>query len=257
MGQFDSETDAALNQISLEELATTPGGEFAEIIGDIVKLVGTGGLWGVAGGASSLLLKIRKLAGASYTSNLVFVITAVRNDLADLREKHAELRGRIESLPNDPTFTEAIAALALQAMHTSVRDRLKRLARILVSGVKEDDLVLESLEDMMRAVVELKGEDINLLGALYEWQNPILVEKGMNPDKWFSDIQTAHKNLVESGALNPREHLKYRSSYSRLESVGLVQAIPSITNHYGVGYDLYALLIEGKALYERLQEIAG
>jgi hypothetical protein len=36
----------------------------------------------------------------------------------------------------------------------------------------------------------------------------------------------------------------------------LIQEIPSITNHYGVGYDVYALLVEGKKFYERLQEIA-
>lgn len=34
MGQFDSETNAALTQLNWEEISKTPGGEFAEIIGD-------------------------------------------------------------------------------------------------------------------------------------------------------------------------------------------------------------------------------
>jgi len=58
MGQFDLETDAALGQINFEELSTIPGGEFAEIIGDLLKLVGGGGPLGVAGGISNLLLKV-------------------------------------------------------------------------------------------------------------------------------------------------------------------------------------------------------
>jgi hypothetical protein len=64
MGQIDRETDAALAQIEFETLSTTPGGEFAEIVGDLLKLVGGGSPLGIAGGVSNLLLKVRKLAGA-------------------------------------------------------------------------------------------------------------------------------------------------------------------------------------------------
>jgi len=53
-------------------------------------------------------------------------------------------------------------------MHTSVKDRLKRLARIVVNGVKEGDLEPESLDDMMRAATELSEPDISLLKELYE-----------------------------------------------------------------------------------------
>lgn len=200
---------------------------------------------------------MRKLAGASYTSNLIYAITAVRDDLKTLFESHEKLRERIEALPANPKFAEAVSALALRAMHTSVKDRLKRLARIVVNGVKEDDLEPESLDGMMQAAVELKEEDIVLLGNLYTWQKHILTEKGMNPDKWFSDIQQAHKQLVESEALKQQDHLRFRSSYMRIESLGLIQEIPSIHNHYGVGFELYALLLEGKKFYESLQEIAA
>jgi hypothetical protein len=257
MGQFDLEIAAALTQLEFEELSKTPGGEFAEIIGDLVMLVGTGGLWAVAGGASNLALKVRKLAGASYASNLIFAITAVRNDLKTLYDGHENLRARIESLGSDPNFAEAISALALRAMHTSVKDRLKRLACIVVNGVKEDDLELEGLDDMMRAAVELKDTDIILLGYHYKHQSHILIEKGMNQTKWYSDIQSAHRRLVDSRALDTQEHLKYRSSYLRLESLGLMQEITSINNFDGVGNELYALLIEGKKFYERLQDIAA
>lgn len=255
MGQFDLETDAALAQLNWEELSKTPGGEFAEIIGDLLMLVGTGGLWAVVGGASNLLQKIRKLAGASYASNLIYAITAVRNDLATLYAGHENLRGRIEALPNDPRFAEAIAALALRAMQTSVKDRLKRLARIVVNGVKEDDLEPESLDDMMRAAVELKDADILLLGKICVSQRSLLQQqRGRDTTYWFGELQRVWGEFVRSGALDASKHLVYRSLFSRLESSGLIQKFREISTA-GVGLELYALLEEGLRFYERIQEI--
>jgi len=256
MGQFDLETDAALTQLGYEELSKAPGGEFAEIVGDLLKLVGARGPWSVAGGALGLLQKIRGLAGASYASNLIYTISAVRNDLADLYAKHAELRDRIESLQTSPEFAEAIAALALRAMHTSVKNRLARLARIVVNGVKQDDLEPENLDDMMRAAAELKDADIVLLGQIYDSQRSILKQPGLNPTNWFQLIQNRWNEFVDSGALDPSKHLAYRSSFSRLESHGLIQKFREISTA-AIGLEHYALLEEGKKFYERLREISA
>jgi hypothetical protein len=254
MGQFDLETDAAIAQLNFEEISKTPGGEFAEIIGDLLALVGSSGPLALAGKASNLMLKIRRLAGASYGDNLIYTINAVRNDLADLYAKHAELRVRIESLQDDPKFAEAIAALALRAMHTSVKERLKRLARIVVNGVKEDDLEPEILDDMMRAAAELKDVDIVLLGKIYESQKSLLKQRALSPTNWFSQIQSYWNEFVSSGALDASKHLVYRSSFSRLESHGLIQKFREISTA-SVGLEHYALLEEGMRFYERLQEI--
>ena len=235
MSQFDLETDAALAQINFEELATTPGGEFAEIIGDLLKLVGGGGPLGVAGGIFNLLLKVRKLAGASYGSNLIYTITAVRNDLATLYERYGDLRERIDSLRTDPKFAEAISALALQAMHTSVKDRLKRLARIVVNGVKEGDLEPESLDDMMRAATELSEPDIRLLKELYEHHS----------------VQPM--NMNETG-MDKTEFVE------RLESVAKLQAAAFVhlrTPGLDQGANIVVLFPRGKKFYERLQEISA
>lgn len=261
MGQYDLETDAALAQLNYEELATTPGGEFAEIIGDLLMLVGTGGLWAVAGGASNLLLKVRRLAGASYASNLIYAITAVRNDLKTLYERHAELHERIESLRNDPKFAEAIAALALRVMLTSVKDRLNRLARIVVNGVKERDLELESLDDMMRAAVELTEHDISVLKSIYEMQlyffTPVEMSKPYNLridairhewKRWWEHDGAAY--LRDGGAA-------FRSSTVRIQSAGLIASIGSPSRLHAPVINDFELLIEGKKFYERIQEIAA
>jgi hypothetical protein len=48
----------------------------------------------------------------------------------------------------------------------------------------------------------------------------------------------------------------YRSSFSRLESYGLIQKFREISTA-AVGLEPYALLEEGKKFYERLQEMAA
>ena len=255
MSQLDSETDAALAQLDREELSTMPGGEFAQIIGDLLALIGTGGLWAVAGGTSNLLLKVRRLAGASYASNLIFAITAVRNDLEFLCERHAELRERIESLRTDPKFAKAVAALALHAMHTSVKDRLKRIARIAVNGVKEDDLEPESLDDMMRAAVELTEGDIVLLRAIYEKQIGLLRTGAYLSAEWSQ--QVAANWSMHFNHLDSPEFLHVRSSLARLQSLGLVAPVETMMSRNGsIAHQPFGMVLEGKKFYERLQDLA-
>lgn len=261
MGQFDTETDAALTQLNYDALSETPGGEFVEIIGDLLKLVGGPGPFGIAGGVSNLLLKVRKLAGASYASNLVYAITAVRNDLKTLFETREELRERIEALPTDSKFVEAISALALRAMHTSVKARLKRLSRIVVNGVKEDDLELESTDDLMRACVELKDYDIDLLANIYEMQIPMILSphwaaRYIN-ENW--NILASHwqkywdQNLAKYRGI---EGSRFIGSFSRLESFGMIAPGPNRSSVHSPVATCYLLLSDGVKFYERLQEIA-
>jgi hypothetical protein len=259
MEQFDLETEAALTQLNWEELSKTPGGEFAEIIGDLLMLAGIGGHLAVAGGFSNLALKVRKLAGASYASNLIFAITAVRNDLKTLSESQEELRERIEALPTNPKFAEAISALALRAMHTSVSDRLKRLARIVVNGVKNDDLESESLDDMMRAAVELTEHDFKVLGSICEMQKHLFFPAELRKeyswriqainslwDEWWRNQSFSSYQGINGMAFN--------SSCARLQSVGLIASIGISSFAQGSTMHNYELLPDGKKFYERLQE---
>jgi hypothetical protein len=249
MGQSDLETDAALTQLNYEELSRIPGGEFAEIISDLLMLVGTGGLLAVTGGISNLILKVRKLAGASYTSNLIYTITAVRNDLRTLYERDETRRTRIDSLPTEPKFAEAISALALRAMHTSVKDRLQRLARIVVNGVKEDDLDLESLDDMMRAAVELRDWDIQLLSDIYNARTKIEFEMDLYnfwKDYW-NEFSLRYPNKKSGSIL---------SAFARLESHGLIFRLRREAPNASLTGKIYQITDEGTLFYERLQEIA-
>jgi len=262
MGVFDRETDAALAQLNYEALSEVPGGEFVEIVGDLLKLIGTGGVWGLAGGASNLALKVRKLAGASYGSNLIYAISAVRNDLATLYERSYDLRARVEALQGDPKFAEAISALALRAMQTSVKERLERLARIVVNGIKEDDLDPESLDDMMRATVELTEHDIDVLGSIHQMQKHLFSPQEMEKEyRWrLSAIRSLWEQHWDNQARASHQGargLAFNSSCSRLQSAGLIGSIGTKTILRGPTMHDYELLLEGKKFYERLQEIAA
>ncbi len=261
MGQYDLATEAALSQLKSDELAKTPGGEFVDLVNDLLSLVGVKGPTGIASGASNLLLKVRRLAGASYADNLIFAISAVRDDLKSLYKKHAELRERIESLENEPKFIEAISALALRAMHTSVKDRLKRLARIVVNGVKENDLEPESLDDMMRAAVELTEKDLLELGVFCFRQTKILAVAESSPMQWHENVRNdwQQRTIANSVAFRERRlsYLDHIGSCPRLAAFGFIVAISPRGTSNSPEDTPYALLPQGKQYYERLQDIAA
>jgi hypothetical protein len=256
MSQFDLEADAALTQLNFERISETPGAEFAEIIGDLLMLIGTGGLWAVAGGASNLMLKVRRLAGASYVSNLIYAITAVRNDLKRLFDEHAELRERIEHLPTDPKFAEAIGGLSLRVMQTSLRNRLERLAKIVVNGVRDGDLESESLDDMMRAAVELKEIDLQLLSKIYEAQSSLLKSYRALFGEWAQ--QVAHGWADRFGCLDTEQWKGTRGALARLQAFGFIQAVTTNVTATGeLRTQPFGLLPEGAKFWERIQEISA
>ena len=107
----------------------------------------------------------------------------------------------------------------------------------------------ESLDEMMRAVVELKEEDILLLGQIcrdYDLHkrsdiDPFMFEKMF---ELWRELRSSHKNS-ESAC---------RGSLARLQAHGLLYA------WYGGGYGSstqYELLDEGRRFYEYLQEIGA
>lgn len=274
MGFPENEVAADNQQRRVEEVSRPPvGGVVEDAISIARSALAFGAALAATGNTSATALAVaggvvggfgivdlfRKLGNSKVNENLDALgqatedaLKRVENTLREHGTGIDEIKTRLDS----KEFKDGMASASLQALRTTQEDRLRRMALILANGVKRNDLAPENLDDMMRAAVELKEADLILLGNLYKWQNHILNEKGMNPTKWYGDIQSAHQNLVNSRALNPHEHLNYRSSYLRLERLGLIQQITSINNLDGVGYELYALLKEGKKFYESLQEIA-
>lgn len=250
---FDGELAALQRSREMESLNTSPVSSALSNIADVISQFGVPGTGlfarALRSGQTPVEKVVEQLENGAYAE-----IARIWKHLEglDVNARLKEFEARLQSQEAQSAYLGAV----LHGLRTSDRRKHIRLGALTIHCVYANDLEPENLDGMMQATVELKEEDIVLLGSLYQWQNHILIEKGMNSVKWFGDIQQAHKQFVESGVLNQQDHLKFRSSYMRLESLGLIQEIPSITNHYRVGYELFALLLEGKKFYERLQEIA-
>jgi len=256
MRRFDTETGAALTELEFEGLSVSPGGEFKELVGDFISLVskiGSGEPLGALGSGVSFAQKVRKLAGASYASNLIYIATAVLNDLTDLYKKHTELRERIESLATDPLFIEAISSLALRAMHTSVRERLKRMARIIANGVKNNDLEPESLEDMMRAATVLTDRDIFVLGKIAEQQRKDNVYSMNTVDGTINFPREVWKILEQERFITPANQMEFRSSLARLQAAGFGAEIQTMESSW---LPRFLVSPEGEKFLNYLQELS-
>jgi hypothetical protein len=179
----------------------------------------------------------------------------VERVLEEQGESIDEIKRRFES----EELKQAMASASLQALRTTEKKRLERLALILANGVKEDDLEPESLDDIMRAAIELKNTDIFRLGKLYQLWKPLLdrTRRAKNatssPPNFHSEIQTVWHGFGRS--LNPAEQLEYRGSFARLQSHGMIQQVAFSNNE--VGREPYVLLEDGARFYERIQEIGG
>lgn len=161
--------------------------------------------------------------------------------------------GEIERRLNSNELLEGIKAATLQAQRTKDKKRLERMALILANGVAEDDLEPETLDDMMRAAVELREQDIVLLKKIFESQEGIIRRGVRDSTNLYSDVQCAWGEFLKSGALRDVSQLEYRSSLARLESHGLIQQISA--SQFGIGQEPYMLLEEGAEFVKRINTI--
>jgi hypothetical protein len=218
MGKIDSETNAILNQLKFEQLEKTPGAEIAEIaISFVTSLINPG-----LGLTADLFFKLRKLAATNVENNLICAMEAVVHDLAALSTNQRNLRDKIESLATDPQFVAAMSFLALQAMRTSTKERLKRLARIVVNGVRDEELEPESLDDMLRAATQLTEDDLRVLKKVAETQNKnSLISHSLSTGMGTINApREIWQKLDQEGFITESNQWEIRSSLARLQSVG-------------------------------------
>jgi hypothetical protein len=268
MGITGNEVSAANQQRRNEELLRPPIGELLEsgsAVGGAVAALGTSLVAGSSAGlavAGSVVAGMgivnwfRKLGTSKVNENLEALGQATEDALNRveqiLREKGRaidEIKERLES--NE--FKDAMASASLQALRTTQKERLKRLALVLANGVKHNDLTPESTDDMMRAAIELNEADIALLGRIYEKQFRLL-GYGYLSGEWSQQI--AGSWAMHFSNLDNREHVSFRASLARLQSQGLIVAIETMMTRDGsIAHQPFGLLPEGKEFFERLQEI--
>jgi hypothetical protein len=196
----------------------------------------------------------RKLGHAKVNENLESLGQATEDALNRVELillEHGTSIDEIRSRLNSQEFKDGMVSASLQALRTTQEERLKRLARILANGVRENDLVPESLDDMMRAAVDLKESDVLVLKVIYEDQSPLFGFEHLATDYAVPKVHDSWDRLIASGTLSL---VRDRSSLGRLQSHGLIQQ--DFESRYGSNAVAYILLREGKKFYERLREIA-
>lgn len=176
---------------------------------------------------------------------------ALNGNAARQQEFEARLQGQ-------EAESARLSAL-FHGLRTSDPEKHVRLSRLTINCVFEEDLKPESLDNMMRAVVELKEADVSMLGKIYEAEKPMLdrMERARQgnqlPPNLHSEIQPVWQGFIR--LLNPTEQLVYRSSLARLQSHGMIQQV-SFSN-FGLGHEPYLLLDAGAKFYERLLEVSA
>ena len=262
MGMFDNENAADNRMRQFEGLSkpvATTSMEAVEIAVTAASIVTANPIAGAIAKSIGVARKFTSRLGvATLEENIDHLGRTTEMAIARIEGKQDAQGGWIEGIEEkiaSAEFVEGISAAVLQSQRTAQKKRLDRMAWILANGVAENDLELESLDDMMRAAAELRDSDIALLGKICISQSSLLEQqRGRDSTYWFGEVQHVWNEFVNSGALDARKHLVYRSSLARLESHGLIQKFREISTA-GVGLEPYALLEEGKKFYERLQEI--
>jgi hypothetical protein len=201
----------------------------------------------------------RKLGAEKVNENLESLGQATEDALNRVERallEHGTSIDELKSRLNSQGFKDGMASASLQALRTAQSNRLKRLALILANGVREDDLGPESLDDMMRAAVELTDWDIFVLGKMYESQKSLLSNRYQSYG-WSEQVGHIWQDWNRILGVNDEQHLKVRSALSRLQSAGLVaEAQTNFVKDGSLARQAFGLLPDGKKFYERLQEIA-
>jgi hypothetical protein len=150
-------------------------------------------------------------------------IRRIWEHLEGQKKRQEQFEARLSSQEAQVVLIDAF----FHGLRTSDSGKHARLARLTVRSIFVDDLASESLDDMMRAAVELSEADISLLKEVYE-------EQADGSRKQGFDL---------SGRMG---------SVAKLQAVALVQLR---TPGLDYGANVVFLLPEGKKFYERLQEI--
>lgn len=255
MGQFDSHSEAALTRLKNENLSSSPVDRLATKLASIgAKLLELSGMSGVSV-LTDFVLELKGIAADKDESNLIFFGENVVNDIRDLYRLNKELGGRLDETLRSDRFGVVMANATLFVPRANDQRCLRLLSLVIANSVKANELNPATLDELMRAAVELREQDIVLLKKIFESQEGIIRRGVRDSTNLYSDVQYAWGEFLKSGALRDVSQLKYRSSLARLESHGLIQQISA--RQFGIGEEPYMLLEEGAEFVKRIEVLGS
>jgi len=249
MNQFDGELAALQNQRRMEQLHGPAGVENA---------LDAFASWASQAGLSGMGLFRRALkSGQTPVETLVSQLESAASE--EIRRIWEHLKGQEEKLKE---FAERLKSQEAQAaffaaifhgLRTSDPQKQARLAILTINSVHADAMGSESLDDLMRASVELTDWDIDVLGKMYASQKHLISRHSASHD-WSEQVGHLWTEWNRTFGLGENQHLKLRSALSRLQSHGLIaEAQTNFVKDGTLARQAFGLLPEGKVFYERLE----
>ena len=267
MNQFDGELAAMKHRRKMEKLHESPATDQLVDLSSTLGTVSTAGA--LIPGAAPAMTVVRGLTSivGLFGKALKQGKPTVERTIDDLEaafnseiervwrhfETHAERQQEFENRMQSQEAQTAMLSALFHALRTSDPDKHLRMAHLTVNCIFNGEMSAESLDAVMQATVQLTGADIALLGRICEFERGILERKNRNSTNMYGEVQSDWGKLVRAGVLNDTQQLAYRSSLTRLQSLGFIQQISA--SQFGIGHEPYMLLEEGLRFYDRVHGI--
>ena len=167
---------------------------------------------------------------------------------ADLQRLGKQIDDLFDSQAKIDFFIEG----ARRARDASSRDKVLRLAQVVVSGVVSDDDGEEKVIEFIRFASELNETDIQVLKEVHSFQSKL------NPkfkDHWAQGVRRAMNNSVLLDVnRQPFDDQTVRSACARLQALGLVGQIGGTVSDTSPGETPYAVLDLGREFLSYLMQ---
>ena len=260
MGQYDNEVAALNKQWEFDELAQSPTGRVvsgaADVVGAVAALTGLSVAGGIAK-AVGIAVKISALGVPTVDRNLKLLGEATEDALSRVERKliaQGETAEEIKRRMESPEFEQSLAAAVLQTQRTTQESRLKRMAWLVANSVKENDLGTESIDDLLRAAVELTDRDILALNTILKTQAITATYHSLTSgDGTINRPREVWQALEREKFITLQNQMEVRSSLERLQSMGFGAEIQTTDSNW---LPRFLVTPHGEKFIQRLQEIA-
>jgi len=261
MGQLDNEVAALNKQWEFEELSRSPTGKVlsaaAKVVGTAADVAGLSLIGGVAK-VIGVGEKICALGVPTVDKNFRLLGDATEDALSRVEMALVAQGTTVEEIQQriaSPQFEQNLAAAVLQTQRTTQESRLRRMAWLLANGVKENDLEPESLDDMLRAAVELTDRDILVLRTVAETQATTATFFPLtSSDGTINRPREVWQELERRGLITLKNQMEIRSSLERLRSMGFGAEIQTTDS---IWLPRFLVTPVGEKFITRLREIVA
>jgi hypothetical protein len=246
MGIDDNPVDALRKYFELEDSSTSSVGQR---VFDALSLAPLP--WPL----SAAVGRLKDCMAGDSSHRIKVMLETIADELVEQGKQIQELRAKLDP-PAVESRSEALTGLLIEgARRASVTrsiERVKRIGVILANGIVEPQTPDEDeIEEMMRIATELSDKDVEYLREIVRIHGEAVKRDG-RIERYNAYTQW------ENGSWGARISGEIDSTFSKLESYGLVSRIPP-PNNRNIGADFqnrYALLSKGMRFVQLINEKA-